>query len=363
MAEDTAEKGAEKGATGAAERSVEAGTAVSDDMFMDEGTIQGAVEPSPKPDSGGARRESKATEDPDTGYASEFEDMFDEETGAVKPEDEDPTVREAEPTVREGAKEEGEVAEPAKAETAEPKPEAQAAEDADVQREGAKPAGEEEVAISPIQMPGESAAVETLSEEEQQSRAEEARAARATAEQKIAEAYREGITDEENDLLLTDPREGLSRLAARLFMDVQEATIRNVVHSFPHMLSGHLSQEQQKLKDAEQFYNKWPKLRTKEGIAAVDSYGRAWLQANQGKGTKAKFIEEVGAMASIALKLPIAGVPGTEVVEPPKSDNLPPPKPAGTGPRPARTGQGVKPKPGNEWEEMADEYLQEDQEY
>lgn len=138
---------------------------------------------------------------------------------------------------------------------------------------------------------------------------------------------RYALSEDDSDMFISDPGKVVPKLAANLHLGVTEAVTYGLMNVLPQLFDQFLAQREQNSKDEQEFFGKWPTLNTEQGRAQVKSIGQAWRAANP-SAPKEEFIRSVGAMASIALQIPIPGI--TEAAPLPAS-NTPPPAPAAPG--------------------------------
>lgn len=172
--------------------------------------------------------------------------------------------------------------------------------------------------------------------------------------QKYYETQLEG--DEMRDLLLTEPEKALPGILANAYMDMYDSLMGGVSKSMPAHVQNILQTQKTNQAQEVAFFDKWPKLKEayseddeKRGVItrSVQMYRQANPQA-----TVQQAIDEAGASAMVALRIPIGDVAGHPVT------------PASKGFAPAAPGGGAQvstpPKPPkvlNEFEKLAEELL------
>jgi len=169
-------------------------------------------------------------------------------------------------------------------------------------------------------------------------------------EQDLAAHY--AVSKEDADALVTEPEKVLPRLAARVHRSVLESTVVGVMAHLPRYIEQHLASQQTYKANEQDFFGKWPALQKPEYQDAIRRIGSAYRLTNP-MADKTRAIEEIGAMAMFQLGL----VPtGTQVPLAPAR----PFAPAAPGGTPAsRPAPGTK--QGNEWEQLANELVEDDQ--
>lgn len=167
--------------------------------------------------------------------------------------------------------------------------------------------------------------------------------------------------DKVADKILEEPSEVLSGLAAELHMRVVESAVSGIMAQLPQYIGGYLQQQRDTEANETKFYQAWPQLaeRKQDAAAVIGRFGAAYRQAHPG-ATMEDWIREVGAMTMVAMKIqPQAATPTPQAATPST------PQAATAGFSPAQPGSGGGPvgtaKPLNEWEELQQEFLQEDQ--
>jgi hypothetical protein len=164
------------------------------------------------------------------------------------------------------------------------------------------------------------------------------------------------------DRVISEPGVVLSELAADLHMRVLESSVHGIMAQIPQVVAGYLQSVRQAEQNENTFYGAWPQLAARKAEAGplVMRFGNAYRQAHP-SATPEDFVREVGAMAMVALRIPVE----QQVAPQTPQMQAPPPVPS-TGFAPANPGAGSvppasAPKPLNEWEAMQQEFLREDQ--
>lgn len=162
-------------------------------------------------------------------------------------------------------------------------------------------------------------------------------------------------TEEQVEQLQTDPQVILKEMAADLFLDIHEAIMVSVQRQLPSWIQFNQVQTTAADKSVAAFQKEWPSLdMTKKDVSeAINRVGKTYRELNP-KATADQFIREVGAQASIALRIPLPGqlkdVPAAQA-------------PAAQAPhkpiQPTHV-QAPASQPQGDWEELAEEFLQDD---
>lgn len=158
------------------------------------------------------------------------------------------------------------------------------------------------------------------------------------------------LNDEQVDQLLEDPNKVLPSLMGELYTQVFETVLQTFEQNLPQMLERVEGQKQAQQRAEEEFYNQWPNLRGHEDT--VERIALVYSQTNPNVNRE-QFIKDVGAQASIAAGAPPQGT------EDPAQQQAPhqPAAPGGRGAAPS--GEHQRRQPTNEYEEMAEEEINE----
>lgn len=168
--------------------------------------------------------------------------------------------------------------------------------------------------------------------------------------------------DEMRDMLLAEPEKALPKIFANAYMDMYDSLLGGVTQSMPEQVRVVMSQQEKSAKDQADFFSRWPKLEeaysgdTKKQ-KTINRTIQSYRVANP-NATMSEAIEEAGAMAMVALRIPV------EVSE---KDTASPSK-ATKGFTPASPGGGAQhsspapaPKKLNEFETLAQELIDDDE--
>lgn len=166
--------------------------------------------------------------------------------------------------------------------------------------------------------------------------------------------------DEMRDLLLTEPEKALPGILANAYMDMYDSLMGGVSQSMPAHVQNIIQTQKANQEQETAFFEKWPKLKEaysenaeKQGVIvrSIQLYRQANPQA-----TVQQAIDEAGASAMVALRIPIGDVAGQPVIAETK------------GFAPAAPGGGAQvslpqkpPKKLNEFEKLAEELLADDE--
>lgn len=127
------------------------------------------------------------------------------------------------------------------------------------------------------------------------------------------------LSQEDAEALELEPQKVIPQLMARVYLDAVSAAIGQITTHLPRMVRLVTEQETQNAKTEQTFYDAWPDL--KEHEATVIQIGQAYRAQNP-QASAQDFINNVGAMAMVALKKPISGQPSAQ---PTPATQTPPP--------------------------------------
>lgn len=177
---------------------------------------------------------------------------------------------------------------------------------------------------------------------------------RTAEEARLEEHYQ--FSEDEVAALQTEPERVLPKMAAKLFMDVQEAAIRSVVQMLPQVV-GQVNQTQSRDAQASQaFVNANPDLGDKKYHADIMAAAKTFRQRNP-KATPQEAIKKIGQMVRALHDLPTPQVGEPAPAPAPAGNRRPaappkPHKPAAAGAAPVRA---PAPKTDNVWAGLLDE--------
>lgn len=204
-------------------------------------------------------------------------------------------------------------------------------------------------------------ATETPAQKSPQELEADARAAAERVEGELTEYYK--IPDEMAEQLRTEPEVALPKLAAKLHQTVLGNVLMQVNAMLPRAMM-EFSQVQRAETEAKSvFYERWPGLKDYE--PQVLQAGRMFKAMNP-QATREQALEGVGAMVYAAMGMQVPGASASAVVPAAAAGTTPTAAaPARAAFRPAAPGggtpAGAPPRSGNEYERIAEEFLEEDQ--
>ncbi len=169
------------------------------------------------------------------------------------------------------------------------------------------------------------------------------------------------MSPEEGIEFLDAPHEVVPGVMARLHVGVLEDAVRAIGQLLPQIVARELGTIKTQASHEEAFYAKWPKLDKPEYKTVIRRVGDLYKQNNPDAPVE-QFIQEVGATAMIAFKIPpddmpvgaFAGAVLTPSELPPRTQHSPA-QPGGGTPPPAPA------KPMNDFELLSVEFEKEDQ--
>lgn len=133
----------------------------------------------------------------------------------------------------------------------------------------------------------------------------------AAEREKLTQQYEQqyAMTEDEGTEVLRAPHEMLPKLAAKMHVQVTEATLVAIQQLLPQLLNRELKVAEDSRKARETFFGAWPGLNKPEHMDTLVRVGNSYRANNPGASIE-QYIQEVGAMASILCKVP----PGSSVV-------------------------------------------------
>lgn len=174
---------------------------------------------------------------------------------------------------------------------------------------------------------------------------------RPIAEQAAASHFT--LNDDQLAELETAPGVAIPKMLARVYLDTMTSTLQHVQNMLPGMIDSHQSSRTVEAKNEEQFFGTWPQLKGHE--ASVAKIAKAFRSSNPA-ATKEEFVQNVGAMAVVALKLPNAAPAAPAASAQTTATPFVPAGSGGSTAPPPRTEQVKK----NPFEAFADQLIAED---
>ncbi len=153
------------------------------------------------------------------------------------------------------------------------------------------------------QKPAEVAAVEPLTDAQVQ---EQYDAWRKPHEEALVGHY--ALSDEMVEELQTNAEVVIPKLLAKVHADVLTAVLGHTMRSMPGMVESVMTSRGQAQTDETAFYTMWPGLNPAEHGELVGRLGASYRQLNP-NATREQFMQEVGAQAHVAARLPVDAAP------------------------------------------------------
>jgi len=178
---------------------------------------------------------------------------------------------------------------------------------------------------------------------------EEIHAQREALVNEISSRY--SVSDEDKDLLQTEPEKVLPKFAGRLFADVYDAVFQTVYAQIPSLVASYNRGQKAATDYQDQFYQRWPGLDKTQHDGVVVRLARAYVNANP-RASREQVIESVGAWAHVQLGIPPSGLQAPAPPPPPAR----PPTPVGIGA--SVPGPGAAQGNPNFWDELIHEDLE-----
>lgn len=192
--------------------------------------------------------------------------------------------------------------------------------------------------------------------------AEKRRKWREDSEKRLAEIMAGQLSQEDVEALRIEPEKVLPKVLAKASMDMYDAVVSSVVQRIPTMFSELEMQRRQAQEAEEAFFKAWPQLRDPKYKEVLDRTVAVYRQVNP-QAPLEQAIQEVGVMASVALRLPIAGAEKPVEAAPARQKRVEPQKPAYV---PASPGAGGSPVPksnaqANAFAKLAEDFFSDDE--
>lgn len=163
------------------------------------------------------------------------------------------------------------------------------------------------------------------------------------------------LSEEDAAAIVTEPETVLPRMAARIHMDAYMSITSALNAQLPQIINAVMDRNSLDAKVEQDFFEAWPALNTEEGRTTADRMAQIFRMNNPTVSTE-DAIREIGAAAMVALRIPIPGAEAQPEGMTQAALAAQPHRPAPARPAPARQPQAR----GNEYEQMADEFLAED---
>jgi hypothetical protein len=182
--------------------------------------------------------------------------------------------------------------------------------------------------------------------------------ARETAHEKLKEQFK--MTEEQEELFDTNPSEVLAKMAADLYLDLYDSIVHSLQQQMPGQLAALMQIQSAKQQNERAFFKAWPQLAKPEYRATIERISDTYRAQNRNASAQ-DAIREIGAQAWVALRLPLDELLELTQSKPPAQEEPPAPTvdhvPAGTG---AARGNDPAPRQLNEYEQLAEEFIQDD---
>jgi hypothetical protein len=166
---------------------------------------------------------------------------------------------------------------------------------------------------------------------------------------------RYALGEDDAAAMVSEPEVVLPKIAARMYMDIFDGVMRGVMAYIPGSIQNTMRVQEKATQDESDFYKAWPALNSAQHKGAVERMATMYRQANP-QATKEAFIQDVGLLASVNLKLPLPGA--QQPAAPAATQRQAPPKPGGSGV--VTTPAAGRPGEGNIFSDLADSFLADD---
>ena len=119
------------------------------------------------------------------------------------------------------------------------------------------------------------------------------------------------LTEEQSDAMLVDPNAAMPEIFAGMYLNMYESLMKGVQDMMPEMISTTNTLRSEAEEAANKFYESWPQLKDKSEyndtvVKLGNSYRKMYPEASV-----EEYVQNVGAQAIIALKIPIDGTVAT----------------------------------------------------
>lgn len=166
----------------------------------------------------------------------------------------------------------------------------------------AEETAEVETEIPEVEIPTEEVSTDTRTPEQVK---QEIAEAREMARDKLVDSFQ--LTEEQTELFAEDPGAVLANLAADLYLDIFDSVSNGLRSQMPGMLQGLMQQQKAQAAHEQSFYGAWPQLAKAEYKPTIDRITAAFRQQNPNIDS-ATAVQEIGAQAWVALRLPLEGL-------------------------------------------------------
>lgn len=179
---------------------------------------------------------------------------------------------------------------------------------------------------------------------------------REESEAKLAQLMASRFSPEDIEALRMEPEKVLPALLARTSMDMYDAVVQSMQSQMPQAVAMYEMQRQQARQAEETFFSAWPQLKKPEYGEVVGRTVQLYRQMNP-QATLEQTVKEAGAMAMVALRLPLEQQP-VQQAAPPVEQAKPftPASPGGGVP----VTKPVSGKSDNPFTQLAEEMLNDD---
>jgi len=179
---------------------------------------------------------------------------------------------------------------------------------------------------------------------------------RAQALEKLESYFSEMLSQEDKDLLLTEPDKVFARIMGHSYLDMYDTMMTNLTQQMPGRVAELIEMQQKAQTYEQQFYERWPQLREaasdQEKLGVIQRTVEAYRKVNPDAPVE-QAIEEAGAMAMVSLRIPVEE---KKAEAPQEKEAFTPASPgASATPPPKET------KPTNPFEILAQEFLEDDE--
>lgn len=131
----------------------------------------------------------------------------------------------------------------------------------------------------------------------------------------LEQAYASQITDEEAEQFLTNPRQTLAKLAAKVNLDVYKGVHQVLASQLPATIPQYIAATRQEQEYEHKFFNRWPELNKPEYRSTIQKAATLYMQLNP-QAPIDEAIEHVGLVSALQLKIPAQQAPQPQPAAP-----------------------------------------------
>lgn len=151
----------------------------------------------------------------------------------------------------------------------------------------------------PVDAPVESDAPQQSAEELQKQREEW----REKMSEQLEKHFAGMLTEDDARDLISEPEKVLPKMFARSYLDMYDSIMAGMAQQMPNQVQNLISAQKQAVTAESTFYDRWPQLKEAKGDTVMRTI-QAYRQLNP-EASLQQTVEEAGAMAMVALRMPL----------------------------------------------------------